>query len=439
MKSLPFEVDIGSVSGANIGIVGENAARAFRYDISEFKEQFGLGTVTILHKRPKDSYAYPVGNVTVENNIVTWVPGSADLEQVGKGKLTLIYTVGTTVAKTLLFDTYIRETIGDEQNAPHPVKYYLDQVIAAAATVSDAEAYATGKRGGIDVEEDDPAYHNNAPYYAGVAGDAADVAAAAAVDALAAQGAAETAQGKAEDAQSAAETAQGKAEDAQTAAETAQGKAETAQGKAEDAQTAAETAQGKAEDAQQAAETAEDAAEDYAKDSEAYATGKRAGADVSSSDPAYHNNALYYKDQAAGSATNAAQSASDASGSATAASGSATAAAGSATAASGSASAASGSAGQAAGSATAADGSAKDAEAYAVGKRGGTDVPSTDPAYENNAKFYAGKAAEYAAAAQSVVDSNFLLVDKDDGNKKYIVSMYNQDAHFHIGLDELEE
>ena len=33
------------------------------------------------------------------------------------------------------------------------------------------------------------------------------------------------------------------------------------------------------------------------------------------------------------------------------------------------------------------------AEAYAVGKRNGTDVPSTDPTYHNNAKYYAGMAA----------------------------------------------
>lgn len=46
------------------------------------------------------------------------------------------------------------------------------------------------------------------------------------------------------------------------------------------------------------------------------------------------------------------------------------------------------------------------AEAWAVGKRNGTDVPSTDPAYHNNAKYYATEAAasaedahQYTAAA----------------------------------------
>ena len=38
---------------------------------------------------------------------------------------------------------------------------------------------------------------------------------------------------------------------------------------------------------------------------------------------------------------------------------------------------------------TAAEGSAEDSEAWAVGQRDGVDVPSTDPAYHNNAKYYA--------------------------------------------------
>jgi len=140
--------------------------------------------------------------------------------------------------------------------------YYRGQAassaIAAAGSATsaglsklDAEAYAIGKRSGVDVGDSDPTYHNNAKYYAGEASDSATAAETAQGKAEDAQGYAETAQDKAEDAQEAAETAQGKAEDAQEAAE-------TAQGKAEDAQDAAEYAQGKAEDAQDAAEDARD-------------------------------------------------------------------------------------------------------------------------------------------------------------------------------------
>ena len=52
--------------------------------------------------------------------------------------------------------------------------------------------------------------------------------------------------------------------------------------------------------------------------------------------------------------------------------------------------------GKAEAAATAAEGSAEDSEAWAVGQRNGTDVPSTDETYHNNAKYYAEQAAQGA-------------------------------------------
>ena len=129
------------------------------------------------------------------------------------------------------------------------------------------------------------------------------------------------------------------------------------------------------------------------------------------------DNAMYYKNQAASSASSASSSASQAANSmniadqaanaafeqaqtatakANEAAASAQAAATSATNASSSATAASTSAGQAASSATAASDSAEDAqemsytaEAWAVGTKNGIDVGSGDPQYHNNAKYYA--------------------------------------------------
>ena len=263
---------------------------------------------------------------------------------------------------------------------------------AAEASAEDAEAWAVGERDGVPVTSEDETYHNSSKYHA-------EQAAASASDAQAAQTAAETAQGKAEDAQTAAEsaqtaaeTAQGKAEDAQTAAEGAQTAAETAQGKAEDAQTAAEgaqtaaetaqgkaedaqiaaegaqtaaeTAKGKAEDAQGAAEAAKTAADADALKAEGWAVGKQNGADVSSGSLYYHNSAAYHAGQASGSASTASDKAGEASGSA---------------------------------SAAAAD--ALKAEGWAVGKQNGADVGSGSPYYHDSASYHAGQAAGSASAA----------------------------------------
>ena len=46
-----------------------------------------------------------------------------------------------------------------------------------------------------------------------------------------------------------------------------------------------------------------------------------------------------------------------------------------------------------------AQGYKEDAEAWATGKRQGTDVPDTDPTYENNSEYYAGQASNSASSA----------------------------------------
>lgn len=55
--------------------------------------------------------------------------------------------------------------------------------------------------------------------------------------------------------------------------------------------------------------------------------------------------------------------------------------------------------------ATTATNKAKDAEAYAIGKRDGEDVGSTDPAYHNNSKYYAEAAEESATRIQDAIDA----------------------------------
>ncbi len=60
----------------------------------------------------------------------------------------------------------------------------------------------------------------------------------------------------------------------------------------------------------------------------------------------------------------------------------------------------------ASGSATAADGSAEDSEAWAVGTRNGVPVPSSDPAYNNNAKYWAQHtSASFAGLSDTDINS----------------------------------
>ena len=119
---------------------------------------------------------------------------------------------------------------------------------------------------------------------------------------------AESITGNVESAQMAAQTATAKANAAatsaqnaassETSANNANAAAQTAKTNAESAKTAAENAKTSAESSASSAETsAQNAAQD-AEDAEAWAVGQRNGVDVPSTDPAYQNNAKYYKDLA---------------------------------------------------------------------------------------------------------------------------------------------
>ena len=109
-------------------------------------------------------------------------------------------------------------------------------------------------------------------------------------DDQAAQTATEKANAAATSAQNAA-SSEASANNANLAAQTAKTNAESAKTAAENAKTSAESSASSAEtSAQNAAQDAEDA--------EAWAVGRRNGVDVPSTDPAYQNNAKYYKDLA---------------------------------------------------------------------------------------------------------------------------------------------
>ena len=89
------------------------------------------------------------------------------------------------------------------------------------------------------------------------------------------------------------------AEAQRVAAENARAAAETERENAEAARQSAETERQTAEAARQSAETArEDKETGYVADAEAWARGTRNGVEVGTSDPAYENNAAYYRDQA---------------------------------------------------------------------------------------------------------------------------------------------
>lgn len=166
---------------------------------------------------------------------------------------------------------------------------------------------------------------------AGSADDAESSASAAAASASSASGsasAAATSAGNASASATAAAQSASNASGSATAAQTAQEAAEAAQAGAEAAVDGFDSAVTAAiSDVNSAGTNQKELAKRQAEKSEAWAVGQISGEDVGVSDPAYHNNAKYYAEQAGESATTATTKAGEAATSATNAAASASAAA----------------------------------------------------------------------------------------------------------------
>lgn len=385
-----------------LGVEGENGTLVYTADVSDWLTAWPNGIVALLLKAPDGSDAY-VADTALDRTTgtVTWTISSFDTAIPGYGWGELRIVQGEDIKKSWTFRTYIRPGIlAEAGDPPAPTPDWADDFLteaseavaatrtnaelaeeaaddakdaqdaaelaqaraekaaeeaeeATAGATSDAEAWARGTRDGVPVSSDDVAYHNNSKYYAETAGTAE-------TGAVAAKEAAEAAAGSigdlAEDAEAWA-TGQRDGQDVPSSDPTYHNNAKYYSSQANgykdtanNAKTAAVNAQTAAEAAQAAAEAAVGSIGDEVEQAEAWATGKRDGQDVPSTDPAYHNNAAYYAGQAGSAATAAAASA------------------------------------------TSAATEAEDAEAYGAGTRNGTAVTSGDPAYHNNSKYYNNQA-----------------------------------------------
>lgn len=151
-----------------IGRVGENQARAAAFPVGNFLREFPGASFLVLNRRPEDADAYPVNGsyVEVDGDVLYWTLQSGDLTTEGVGECALKVSKDGAVVKTIVYRTRIEKALDESGTAPDPWQSWVDQV---AESAEDAEAWAVGTRDGEPVESDDPAYHNNAEYYAELA------------------------------------------------------------------------------------------------------------------------------------------------------------------------------------------------------------------------------------------------------------------------------
>ena len=153
-----------------IGYEGENKVEEVQFDFSQWVQDYGSGTIILLHQRSADPAPYPV-TLTTEGNVATWTLSNADTQYKGWGAAQLVYTVGEAIKKSVVYRTYNNASLGDSTDPPEPWETWVEQVLqaaqdaeASAETASSAatlsQSYAVGGTGTRTGEDTD-----NAKYY----------------------------------------------------------------------------------------------------------------------------------------------------------------------------------------------------------------------------------------------------------------------------------
>lgn len=125
-----------------LGYVGEASSSQVWFNVSDWATTYGSGTFTVINQRATDASGYPV-NPTYENGYVKWTLSSGDMAVGGYGHTQLNYNVGGAIAKSVIFKTFIYDSLGQQSQAPDPWQSWVNQVIAARDAILNMSATAS--------------------------------------------------------------------------------------------------------------------------------------------------------------------------------------------------------------------------------------------------------------------------------------------------------
>lgn len=159
-----------------LGRRGENRAREVRFDLTEWRQLYGPGTVQLLNLRSGETTPYPCP-VTVDGLEARWIIQAVDVDRPGnRGSCELAYIVGDQIAKSERWTTLVLDALGACGCGTTPPwnQSWVDQVLQAGADAQDAAQRAedaadraeSGGGGGVGtmnhaklINRDDPDQH----------------------------------------------------------------------------------------------------------------------------------------------------------------------------------------------------------------------------------------------------------------------------------------
>lgn len=135
------EIVASQTGPIEIGYAGEAEATLVRFPVEGWTERFGAGAFSLLVQRATDPAAYPVVTWT-HGAVVEWIVSSSDAAVPGYGRAELVYTVGDTVAKSVVYTTHCGAALDAGEDPPTPWAPWVNTVLVAAETAEEASESA---------------------------------------------------------------------------------------------------------------------------------------------------------------------------------------------------------------------------------------------------------------------------------------------------------
>ena len=127
-----------------LGRAGEEEARCFIFDLTDWMEHFAEGgKVSLLARRSWEQASYPC-SIATDGNTAVWTVRSGDVAVPGKnGCVELRYEVGGSVVLSKVWLTEVGESLVDPSGpAPDPARPWVDEVLQAAERAESAAGEA---------------------------------------------------------------------------------------------------------------------------------------------------------------------------------------------------------------------------------------------------------------------------------------------------------
>ncbi len=148
-----INLNTNSYGRLNLGRQGENEITEICFDFSEWAEEYGAGTVSLMVRRPSENGAY-LANITTADNMAAWLVSSTDTAIFGDGAIEYKYTVNGKIVKSQIFETFVIEALDNTSEPPVPWVPYIEAVAENAAKAETAADQAETARDGAEDARD---------------------------------------------------------------------------------------------------------------------------------------------------------------------------------------------------------------------------------------------------------------------------------------------